>query len=145
LKGFTIKGRQSKDKGIVESDVLGSLRGQERKTILKFNLQPTTDNRQQILLLVVGCWLLVNMKKDIHPQYYPNAKVRCACGATFTVGSTKPEIQIEICSQCHPFYTGKEKLIDTAGRVEKFKARREKAVVKSKINTKQKKETKKKK
>ncbi len=67
------------------------------------------------------------MKKDIHPQYYPKAKVKCACGATFTVGSTKPEIQIEICSQCHPFYTGKEKLIDTAGRVEKFKARRVKA------------------
>jgi len=68
------------------------------------------------------------MKKDIHPQYYPNAKVRCACGATFTVGSTKPEIQVEICSQCHPFYTGKEKLIDTAGRVEKFKARKERAL-----------------
>jgi len=68
------------------------------------------------------------MKKDIHPQYYPKAKVKCACGATFTVGSTKPEIQIEICSQCHPFYTGKEKLIDTAGRVEKFKARKEKAI-----------------
>jgi len=67
------------------------------------------------------------MKKDIHPRYYPNAKAKCACGATFCVGSTKPEIQIEICSQCHPFYTGKEKLIDVAGRVEKFKARREKA------------------
>jgi large subunit ribosomal protein L31 len=68
------------------------------------------------------------MKKDIHPPYYPNAKVRCACGAKFTVGSTKPEIQIEICSACHPFYTGKEKLIDVAGRVEKFKARKEKAL-----------------
>jgi len=68
------------------------------------------------------------MKKDIHPQYYPKAKVRCACGNVFTVGSTKPEIQIEICSQCHPFYTGKEKLIDIAGRVEKFKARKEKAL-----------------
>ena len=63
------------------------------------------------------------MKKDIHPQYYPKAKVKCACGASFTVGSTKPEIQVEICSACHPFYTGREKLIDTAGRVEKFKAR----------------------
>jgi len=73
------------------------------------------------------------MKKDIHPQYYPKAKVKCACGATFTVGSTKPEIQIEICSQCHPFYTGKEKLIDTAGRVEKFKARRAKAKVSTKL------------
>jgi len=68
------------------------------------------------------------MKKDIHPEYFPSARVRCACGNVFTVGSTKPEIQIEICSQCHPFYTGKEKLIDTAGRVEKFKARKEKAI-----------------
>ena len=61
------------------------------------------------------------MKSDIHPQYYPNAIIRCACGAKFTVGSTKPEINIEICSSCHPFYSGKNKLIDVAGRVEKFK------------------------
>jgi large subunit ribosomal protein L31 len=67
-------------------------------------------------------------KKDIHPQYFPDAKVKCACGNTFTVGSTKPEIRVEICSKCHPFYTGEEKLIDTAGRVEKFKSRRAKAV-----------------
>jgi len=63
------------------------------------------------------------MKRDIHPKYYLKAKVKCACGNEFTVGSTKPEIRVEICSACHPFYTGKEKLIDTAGRVEKFKAR----------------------
>lgn len=67
------------------------------------------------------------MKKDIHPPYYKDAKVRCACGAVFTVGSTKPEIQIEICGHCHHFYTGKGKLIDIAGRVEKFKARKAKA------------------
>ena len=67
------------------------------------------------------------MKKDIHPEYFPNAKVSCACGNTFTIGSTKKEVQVEICYACHPFYTGKEKLIDTAGRVEKFKARKEKA------------------
>ena len=67
------------------------------------------------------------MKKDTHPQYYPEAKVRCACGKTFTVGSTQPELQVEICFNCHPFYTGKENLIDTAGKVEKFKARRAKA------------------
>ena len=67
------------------------------------------------------------MKPDIHPTYYPEAKVRCGCGNKFTVGSTKPEIQVEICYKCHPFYTGKEKLIDTAGKVEKFKARRAKA------------------
>ena len=72
------------------------------------------------------------MKKNIHPTYYSSAKVRCACGNVFTVGSTKPEVQIEICSACHPFYTGKEKLIDTAGRVEKFKARRAKATIVSK-------------
>lgn len=67
------------------------------------------------------------MKKDIHPQYHNEAKIKCACGHTFVVGSTKPEIKVEICGACHPFYTGKEKLIDTAGRVEKFKARKEKA------------------
>ena len=63
------------------------------------------------------------MKKDIHPKYYPQAKVTCACGNSFTVGSTLPEIHVEICSLCHPFYTGKQKLLDTARRVEKFKER----------------------
>lgn len=67
------------------------------------------------------------MKKDVHPQYHAKAKVKCACGNAFTIGSTKSEIQTEICSNCHPFYTGKGKLIDTAGRVEKFKARRSRA------------------
>ena len=67
------------------------------------------------------------MKKDIHPKYYSDAKVTCACGNKFTVGSTKPEIQIEVCSACHPFYAGKEKLLDAAGRAERFKARSAKA------------------
>jgi len=67
------------------------------------------------------------MKKDIHPKYYDKAVVRCACGNSFTVGATKPEIHVEICYKCHPFYTGEEKLIDTAGRVERFKTRRSKA------------------
>jgi len=67
-------------------------------------------------------------KTDIHPKYYTSAKVSCACGKKFTIGATKPEIHVEICSNCHPFYTGEEKLIDTAGRVEKFKNRRAKAV-----------------
>lgn len=67
------------------------------------------------------------MKKEIHPEYYPDAKVTCACGNTFTTGSTEKEISVEICSACHPFYTGVEKVVDSAGRVEKFKARREKA------------------
>lgn len=60
------------------------------------------------------------MKEGIHPVYHPNAKVTCACGNTFTVGSTKPEIHVEICSVCHPFYSGQKKLVDQAGRVERF-------------------------
>ena len=67
------------------------------------------------------------MKQDIHPKYYDKAHIRCACGNTFTVGATREKIEVEICSKCHPFYTGEEKLIDTAGRVEKFKARTAKA------------------
>ena len=63
------------------------------------------------------------MKKDIHPKYYADARVICACGNTFIVGSTMPEIKIELCSACHPFYTGKQKLVDTARRVEKFQAK----------------------
>lgn len=63
------------------------------------------------------------MKKDIHSPYYPKAKISCACGNTFTIGSTMPEIHVEICSMCHPFYTGKQKLIDTARRIEKFQER----------------------
>ncbi len=65
----------------------------------------------------------MNPKKDIHPKYYPKARVLCACGNTFTVGSTKELLEVEICSKCHPFYTGKEKIIDTMGRVERFKKR----------------------
>jgi len=60
------------------------------------------------------------MKKDIHPLYYETA-VKCACGNKFKTGSTLKEIEVEICSDCHPFYTGKKKIVDTAGRVEKFK------------------------
>jgi len=63
------------------------------------------------------------MKKDIHPKYYSKATIKCACGAIFEVGSIKEHTEVEICSQCHPFYTGKEKIIDTLGRVEKFKER----------------------
>jgi len=66
------------------------------------------------------------MKKDIHPQYQ-TAKVTCSCGNTFEVGSTAKEINVEICSACHPFFTGKEKLVDTAGRIDRFKARVEAA------------------
>ncbi len=60
------------------------------------------------------------MKEKVHPKYHV-AKVSCACGATWFVGSTKDEINVEICSSCHPFYTGKQKMLDSAGRVDKFK------------------------
>jgi large subunit ribosomal protein L31 len=66
------------------------------------------------------------MKEKIHPQYYPEAKVVCSCGNTFTVGSTKKEIGVELCSKCHPFYTGEQRVVDTAGRVERFRRRYEK-------------------
>jgi large subunit ribosomal protein L31 len=59
------------------------------------------------------------MKAEIHPTYY-DAKVTCACGNTFVTGSTKPEIRVEICSNCHPFFTGSAKFVDTEGRVERF-------------------------
>lgn len=68
------------------------------------------------------------MKKDIHPQYHSDAKIICACGAIYITGSTKKEIQVELCSNCHPFYTGKQKLVDTAGRVEKFEKRIKQAI-----------------
>ncbi len=66
------------------------------------------------------------MKKEIHPKYYEKATVKCACGNTFTIGSTKEHLEVEICSACHPFYTGKEKIVDTLGRVEKYRKREEK-------------------
>jgi len=63
------------------------------------------------------------MKEKIHPKYNNDIIATCACGAKFATGSTRDEIKVEICSQCHPFFTGKQKLVDTAGRVDKFKAR----------------------
>jgi len=67
------------------------------------------------------------MKKDTHPEYYKKAKITCACGSSFEVGSTTEKIETELCSNCHPFYTGKQKLVDTARRVEKFQAKAKKA------------------
>lgn len=67
------------------------------------------------------------MKKNVHPEWFPQAKVTCVCGASFTTGSTKPEIHVDICSQCHPFFTGEMKFVDTQGRIEKFKAKQEAA------------------
>ena len=63
------------------------------------------------------------MKTDIHPKYYPEARVVCSCGNTFTIGATKAEIKVEICSACHPFFTGEQRIVDTEGRVERLKRR----------------------
>ncbi len=65
------------------------------------------------------------MKADIHPKYYPEAKVVCACGNSWVTGSTKPEIRVDICSNCHPFYTGEQRIIDTEGQVDRFYKRLE--------------------
>jgi large subunit ribosomal protein L31 len=63
------------------------------------------------------------MKSGIHPNYYDQATVTCACGNTFTVGSTRPSLRVDVCSKCHPFYTGQQRLLDTTGRVERFRRR----------------------
>jgi large subunit ribosomal protein L31 len=63
------------------------------------------------------------MKPDIHPKYFPNARVICACGHTWTTGATQPEIRVDVCSNCHPFYTGEQRIVDTAGRVDRFRMR----------------------
>jgi len=67
------------------------------------------------------------MKAQIHPKWYKEAKVACACGNEFVVGATQPELTVEICYACHPFYTGKMKFVDTAGRVDSFVAKRKMA------------------
>ena len=64
-------------------------------------------------------------KAGIHPKWYPQAQVTCACGNTFTVGSTQPTIRTDVCANCHPFYTGEQRTVDTAGRVDRFMARLE--------------------
>ena len=63
------------------------------------------------------------MKQQTHPQYYDNCQVTCACGNKFTTGSTVEKIEVDVCSKCHPFYTGKQKLLDVGGRVDRFKKR----------------------
>jgi large subunit ribosomal protein L31 len=67
------------------------------------------------------------MKKDTHPKYFAEAKIICACGNVITTGSVKEEMKVEVCSACHPFYTGKKRLVDSTGRVDRFKKRLEKS------------------
>lgn len=83
-----------------------------------------------VLTRSIVCFYLFKppvMKKDIHPKYFEEAKMHCSCGAIFVTGSTEEALHIEICSQCHPFYTGKKKVVDTLGRVDRFKKMTEKA------------------
>ena len=63
------------------------------------------------------------MKTGIHPKYHAEAVVTCSCGVSYTTGSTKPQLHVEICSQCHPFFTGEQRIVDTEGRVERLKRR----------------------
>jgi large subunit ribosomal protein L31 len=65
----------------------------------------------------------MTMKEKIHPQYFSDATVTCSCGNTFTTGSTRKTLRVELCSKCHPFFTGEQRIVDTAGRVERFKRR----------------------
>ena len=65
------------------------------------------------------------MKSNIHPTYFPNAQVICACGNVMTVGSTQEKIHVELCSNCHPFYTGAQKFVDSANRIDKFQKKQE--------------------
>ena len=80
------------------------------------------------------------MKQDIHPAYHEKTSVTCSCGAKFTLGSTRPDLAVEICSKCHPFFTGQDRVMDVAGKVERFKARQAKAAAmpkaKPKVRTK---------
>ena len=69
------------------------------------------------------------MKEDIHPKYYPEAVVRCACGNTWTTGSTLPEVRTDVCSACHPFFTGEQRIVDSEGRVDRFYRRLRQAQV----------------
>jgi len=66
------------------------------------------------------------MKQNLHPKYYPEAVVTCACGNSWTTGATQEEIRTDVCSACHPFYTGEQRIVDTAGQVERFMRRLEK-------------------
>ncbi len=63
------------------------------------------------------------MKENINPEYYDECQVTCSCGNTFTLGATQPTLKVEVCSKCHPFFSGEQRIVDTAGQVERFKKR----------------------
>lgn len=92
--------------------------------MVKPTLRPAIKAHEGCLQKAIFGDILRGMKAETHPEYFAEAHVACVCGRSFVVGSTKEKLEVEICSACHPFYTGNEKILDTAGRVEKFKARR---------------------
>ncbi len=75
-----------------------------------------------------GALRIQKMKAKIHPKYYPQAKVICACGNTWETGATVPELKVDVCSACHPFFTGEQRIVDTAGQVDRFMKRLERSV-----------------
>lgn len=85
---------------------------------------------------LLSCYTIHSMKADLHPTWYSNAKVTCACGNTFVTGSTLPAIRVEICSNCHPFYTGQQKFVDTLGQVERFQKKTKESEVKREVKQK---------
>ena len=99
---------------------------------------PRTDSQHSHVIRIVRVAAIILMKKDIHPKYFKNAKIICACGNVITTGSTVPEMKVEICSACHPFYTGKRKILDATGRVERFKRMTEEAAKKQAAKPKKK-------
>lgn len=103
------------------------IKRQKREFLL--GRRPTESPRPGLRTSFFVCYS-APMQADIHPKYFNKATVTCACGKSFAVGSTSEKLSVEICSACHPFYTGNEKLLDAAGRVEKFKARTAKAASK---------------
>jgi large subunit ribosomal protein L31 len=93
--------------------------------------------------LGISWYNFASMKANIHPKWYPEATVTCACGNKFTIGATTPELKVDVCSKCHPFYTGQMKYLDAAGRVEAFKARMESAAGKTHVSKTEKRDAKK--
>lgn len=83
----------------------------------------TAETKNKLPLQAKNATIAPVMQAKIHPTWYPDAKVTCACGNTFTLGASQPEIQVEVCSACHPYFTGQMKFVDSAGRVDAFKAR----------------------
>lgn len=122
----------TKDVGQFHIDTLYSLAIPPTSAPVYFLARRIKESRQQNPnLLLLSSDNRHFMKQDIHPTYYPEAKISCACGKSWKSGSTKSDLDVAICSNCHPFYTGRENLVDARGRVERFAKRMEKSAQKA--------------